>query len=152
MIALKTTPMTTDWKRRLRKRNRDIVKGFPAMAALRKKILSVAGEEVCLPDIEDDLTRLLARGEVSLGKGAILKKGEPCQCHRNSARLWEALPDKLSLCTGYGLSKDGAWRQHSWCVFNGPHGSIVETTVVRLAYFGYRLTQEEAEAFLSANY
>ena len=121
------------------------------MAALRRKLLSIGGEEVCFPDIEMDAQRIIDRGEIFASKGAILRKGAPCQCHSNSAKLWDANSDKLSICTGYALAKDGLWRQHSWAVFKGAGGSVVETTVRRLLYFGVRLTEMEAETFFSAN-
>ncbi|MGO9014423.1 MAG: hypothetical protein ACLQF0_05540 [Dissulfurispiraceae bacterium] len=150
-LKIKTTPMEAGWKHRLHKRNQDVFQQSPQLLPLRDKLLSTAGEEVCFPVIEEDLPLLLSRGEFFSGKSSILKKGAPCQCHSNSAHLWDANRKRLALCTGYALSKDGLWRQHSFCVFKGAGGSVVETTVKRLLYFGYRFNEQEAEAFLKLN-
>jgi len=65
--------------------------------------------------------------------------GEPNRCHDNVAAVleicggMEGAPNLLG-ATGYALSEDGLWRQHSWAV--GDEGEIFETTVGRTAYFG----------------
>lgn len=151
MPKIRTLPMDSEWKSRLQKRNRNLFTECPHLVPLRDKLLSLAGEETCLPSVEKDLPLLLSRGEVFLGKGSILRKGEPCRCHSNSAYLWDANSDKLAICTGYALSRDGLWRQHSWLVFKSTGGSVVETTVRRLLYFGVRLTDMESESFFFAN-
>lgn len=116
---------------------------------LKKKLLNIGGYAVILPVIEPDANKIINRGE--LFRKYTMMKGEPIQCHRNSALCWEANKDKVDLCTGYGLSKEGGiWRQHSFCVIKSS-GIVVETTVGRLAYFGFRMTQEEAELFLYEN-
>lgn len=54
------------------------------------------------------------------------------------------------LLTGYALSDDGYWRQHSsWCL--SPARRLIETTVRREHYFGFRLSEDEAFAFANAN-
>ena len=95
--------------------------------------------------IEEDINLLLAHGEIWLPIGLILKRGEPCGCHRNTARLWAANPEKLVIATGYYLSQDGMWRAHSWCLrATSRGGRIVETTNKALLYFGIPLNQKES--------
>ena len=117
---------------------------------LSSKILSLGGTRIIMPRCEEDTPKLISRGQFWLGDKALLNLGEPSQCHRNSALLWEANRDKLKICTGYALSPDGIWRQHTWCIWAKPGiNKIVETTVKRVIYFGYVMTEEECEEFLS---
>tara|TARA_Y100000310_G_scaffold103027_1_gene101175 strand:+ start:3056 stop:3604 length:549 start_codon:yes stop_codon:yes gene_type:complete len=110
------------------------------------KILAFGGEEVCMPYIEEDYASIMKRGVFMYGDDVELKKGLPSQCHFNSARLWDADSSNLSLMTGYALSDDGMWRQHSWCIHQ-ESGKIIETTELRIAYFGFVMTPDESEAF-----
>jgi hypothetical protein len=81
-----------------------------------------------------------------------MMKGRPSQCHFNSCRCWEANQDKAVLCTGYALSEDGMWRCHSWLVELRPRrNKIVETTVPRVAYFGFGMTTDESWDFYFDN-
>ena len=55
--------------------------------------------------------------------------------------------------TGYALSDDGMWRQHSWCICDAGEeyiedSIIIETTEKRLAYFGFIMDEEESEEFV----
>ena len=52
--------------------------------------------------------------------------------------------------TGYALSDDGLWRQHSWGLLTDDR--VVETTVARLRYFGAILTDPAAAEFVLANF
>jgi hypothetical protein len=119
---------------------------------LREKLLSFGGSEVCLPVTEDDLEEILNRGQLWYGDRIHMMKGRPNQCHRNSAYCWNANKEKAVLCTGYALSEDRMWRQHSWLVELRPRkNKIVETTVERVAYFGFAMTEEEANQFYFDN-
>ena len=70
-------------------------------------------------------------------------------CHQNLSRLWEKKRNGLiGIGTGYALSGDGLWRQHSWGV--GRLG-VVETTQGREKYFGRLLQGNDAELFAKAN-
>lgn len=114
------------------------------------KILSFGGKEVIVPDFEDDLDSIFHRGFYENGENADLNKGIPSQCHRNSCNLFEN-NDNTAIATGYALSTDGYWRQHSWCI-DTLSGKIIETTEKRVAYFGFIMTFEEAEDFCWDNY
>jgi hypothetical protein len=59
------------------------------------------------------LQLLLLRGK-ALDGAVELIPGEERNCHSNSARLWRESKEILALATGYALSEDGLWRQHSW--------------------------------------
>ena len=123
------------------------------MVELRDMLLSIGGQEVCMPMYEEDLENILDRGQLWLGDRITMMKGLPSQCHLNSTRLWYANKDKVALCTGYALSEDGVWRQHSWCIHIKPRKNrVAETTVERIAYFGFAMTPEEAEEFYDDMY
>lgn len=122
---------------------------------IHKKLLSFGGSETCFPDIEEDMRRILSRGQLWLGDRTRLIKGEDSRCHANACNLWLAnrSAHEIAICTGYALSKDGIWRQHSWLVLRQPRSvEIVETTVRRTAYFGFVMTIEEANKFVDDNY
>ena len=78
--------------------------------------------------------------------------GEDCHCHSNSALLWEVNKDKTVICTGYALSADGMWRQHSWLIHRKPRSNrVVETTEPRILYYGFAMTPELCEEFVNEN-
>ena len=89
----------------------------------------------------EDVTPLLERGQIWIPEPHEIDylEGEPTRCHDNVCEFWRDEPDRYVLATGYGLSDDGLWRPHSWLVEPQNDGPprIVETTVGRLAYFGY---------------
>jgi hypothetical protein len=110
----------------------------PEHKELERTLLAV----VCLPD--PNLGALLRRGSVFKGR-PLLRRGWRNQCHRNVALEHLASHRRLKVATGYYLSRDGCWRQHSW-LWDGEVGRIVETTVPASRYFGVVL--DEAETFL----
>lgn len=118
----------------------------PQLEPLKKKLLSIGGWAVCLPRIEEDLKKILGRGQIFLGRSQIIL-GEPNSCHSNCCCLWQS-NEEFKICTGYALSKDGMWRQHSWCYTD----KVIETTVKRIRYFGFIMTNEEAELFVDENF
>jgi hypothetical protein len=67
--------------------------------------------------------------------------------HQNVASLWKQRKKRSRLkaiATGYALSEDGMWRWHTWGI-GATH--ILETTLVRLQYFGIPMDAEDADAF-----
>jgi hypothetical protein len=54
----------------------------------------------------------------------------------------------VGIGTGYALSADGLWRQHSWGV---RRQGILETTAPREKYFGILLQGSSADSFAEAN-
>lgn len=99
---------------------------------------------------EEDIGKLLGRGYARSGRGVKLAKGAPSQCHRNTALLWDANRSRSTIVTGWALSDDGIWRQHSW-VKDMEADRLYETTEKRTLYFGFDLTPEEAEDFYQNN-
>lgn len=122
------------------------------MAALRDRLLSFGGQQVSMPYTEDDLESIMTRGQLWYGDRTRMIKGEMSQCHKNSCALWELNKNLLMIATGYALSDDGMWRQHSWLVHIKPRkNKIIETTTPRVAYFGFVMTEEEAYEFCEWN-
>ena len=124
---------------------------------LHTMLLNIGGVENCFPDIEEDMENILSRGQFWPGKSKMMV-GQPSRCHANSANLWEQNQTKdVRICTGYALSPDGIWRQHSWLTHYYKTATqhrhrLIETTVKRLAYFGFEMTQEESRDFAHNNY
>ena len=53
--------------------------------------------------------------------------------------------DAVAVGTGYALSRDLLWREHSWAWDRD--GRLIETTETRTRYFGIRMDGPEAEWF-----
>lgn len=96
---------------------------------IMRRLLDFGGYAVVMAWHESDAEAILERGQLWYGDRIIMQKGEPSQCHTNSAMLWEAnksrtlegpYREELALATGYAMSEDGLWRQHSWCVLRTP--------------------------------
>jgi len=121
-----------------------------AHRALIAHILQFGGEEVCMPGEESDLHELTHRGEFLYGAGAKMKTMRRCECHANSAALWTKNPAALRIMTGYALTVDGMWRQHTWCI-EVATGRPIETTTGRIAYYGVVLDEDEASRFALTN-
>lgn len=120
---------------------------------LRDRLLTFGGEQACMPAYEEDLKKIMERGQLWYGDRLKMMKGAPSQCHWNSCQLWDANKEKTKIATGYALTKDGLWRQHSWVIWIKPRKNIVvETTEKRVAYFGYVMTNEECEEFWENNF
>lgn len=111
------------------------------MLKLRDRLLLWGGSEVCMSFFEEHTQRLLNQGKVWEPKGLTLKKGAASGCHSNILKLHAANPDATLCAYGYGLSADGMWRSHSWCIQDGAR--VVETTTRRVLYYGFIYTEEE---------
>jgi len=119
---------------------------------LEQKLLSYGGRRMVYVG-EPDLEKILCRGEVFEGP-SVLIHGEPNQCHKNAACLWNSGRLFYALATGYALFDDGLWRAHSWVVRKRPTAKqrrVIETTVRQVKYFGFVLTEAEAEVFYQEN-
>lgn len=124
----------------------------PKLIDLSGALIAFGGESTCLPDYEEDLNKIVTRGQLWGRKSLNYLKGARSKCHLNSSLAWQANQDKIFIATGYALSKDGTWHQHSWCVQvkdNGP--CIIETTEARELYFGFVLTLDESIEFVDMN-
>lgn len=162
--SLKWNPMSEDWKSCCKERSfwgQDTLKKMKQMHPqmddrlfeLRTKLLEFAGEAVCLPAYEEDLDNILSYGQFWLGNNVKHMKGEPSHCHSNTSNLWEQNKDITNICTGYALSDDGLWRQHSWLIWHKARSNqIVETTTSRIAYYGFVMSYDMCEDFAYNNY
>jgi hypothetical protein len=124
-------------------------------APLRDRLLAIGGLVALIARVEGDLEPLLVRGVLWLGSGARVARGNDCQCHANSAALWAQDTAHYQIATGYALSEDGIWRQHTWVIERPGEvttAQIVETTEPRVAYYGYPMTVAEAESFADQNW
>lgn len=110
----------------------------------RAHLLSRGGHDVVPPlHPETNLVTLLLNARIRPGDDVTYAPGAPSDCHDNVLTLLAAgtTPDGTPITgseTGYALSDDGLWRQHSWA--NTPDEKIVETTEPRLAYAGINTT------------
>ena len=122
----------------------------PRLHHLKRRLLALGGEAGIFMPRTPWLGRLLQRGTIFAGESR-LRKGLHGRCHYNSARLWSAARAQRKIVTGYALSDDGCWWQHSW-VLEPSEGQppIIETTNKRLLYFGVVLTPQESKQFLHA--
>ena len=123
------------------------------MFDLREKLLSFAGSDVCMPVVDGDLNEILSRGQIWYGDRLQMRTGQPSQCHRNSSYLWSKNKERYVLCTGYALTPDGMWRSHTWLIEPRVRKSrVIETTVPRILYFGFAMTEKQAEEFAEMNF
>ena len=115
-----------------------------AWLAFEETLLRHGGRRAVPPLEPDVLIGLLAEeGAVFEGDTATVAAGEPSDCHVNAARMWRAHGCD-AIGTGYALSDDGLWRQHSW---GSAQGFAVETTTSRLRYFGVVMSGDRAKWF-----
>jgi hypothetical protein len=63
-------------------------------------------------------------------------------------QLWDEKPKTYKIATGWALSTDGIWRQHTWLL---KKTGIFETTSYRLLYYGYALDEIAANNFWLEN-
>ena len=151
-------PMDAEWLQEVNKRwwgpaNHVLPANVdPWIFEIRDKLLTIGGQAAAMSRNDPDDKKLYARGVWFPGDIAKSVHGTPCECHSNSCRYFEKHSDAM-ICTGYALSQDGMWRAHSWCleVLKSGKRRIIETTLPRVAYFGFVMTRDEAEMFCEMN-
>lgn len=120
---------------------------YDQLRELRIQLLSYGGEEV-VPVCEPYVESLLQDGESLSPASVVYVDGEPSQCHRNAAVLYEKEDSVTKIGAGWALSDDGLWRQHSWAM----RGDVlVETTEPRVLYFGVLFDGSDADEFVAKN-
>lgn len=137
--------MDEERKRFLQKRTDQMLEKRPYLKPLLKRLLSLGGEAVVLWNDNNGpygVAHLIEQGSLFNKQGLEVIKGEPSRCHENVFALWANKPDDYLIVTGYGLSDDGIWRPHSWCV-DRKTGKIIETTERREEYFGVEFSEHE---------
>lgn len=123
---------------------RNKLANHPELLPLRKKLLSIGGEEI-VPRFEEDLDEIMQRAKL-FRKNVRFIDGSPSSCHSNVAMLYQR--GIVKIATGWALSDDGLWRQHTWGIDNN---EIIETTETRNKYFGFILNTAESELFVDRN-
>jgi hypothetical protein len=137
-------------KQMLTMRRREATRRFPVLGKLRKKLLSMGGEELVIDPLHPEFNALQAQGLLLYGQEfggkSRLTKLEPNRCHENASVLFRRDPHCVSIGTGWALSNDGLWRTHSWAI---DKKGLIETTSRRVKYFGLVLSGGTAEMFAS---
>lgn len=144
-----TDPVEPERAEFLRKKSEELPEH---LRPLEKKLLSLGGSFALIKPNEKDHEKILSRGERRPGKGkhVYFLDGEPSRCHETAAEEAAKDPAWLGIATGYALSQDGVWRQHSWGHWHKTR-NIVESTEERVLYFGFVLRDEEALGFIFSN-
>jgi hypothetical protein len=141
--------MTKGQQDLLGRRLRAAIKSQPEIELLRGLLLELGGVELVAASGFDPDAPLLVRFGFEMSGFVEYKVMERSECHKNIAALWQAKQSRLvGIGTGYALSDDGLWRQHSWGI---RLDSILETTRVRVKYFGRALRGREADSFAVLN-
>jgi hypothetical protein len=116
-----------------------------AITVLKAKLFTIAGDRIS-PQPCWFVSDIASHGRL-IELPTKLRRVDGNRCHHNVAWLWEQRKTSSRLkaiATGYALSEDGMWRPHSWCLTTT---YILETTVVRLQYFGISMNAEDADAY-----
>ena len=134
----------------LRRRLRVAVGQQPDLKILRTLLLRIGGTELVAPIRFDPDVQLLMDSGFDMSGPVKCRIMRRSACHENIARLWKAKHRGLvGVGTGYALSDDGLWRQHSWGI---RRDGILETTLTRARYFGIRLQGADADSFAACNF
>jgi hypothetical protein len=113
-----------------------------------RHLLSYGGDLVVPPrQPDEDLDEFLAHGRAH-GAASRTVEGGNNACHANAAILWID-GAVTAIGTGYALSDDNLWRQHSWGI--DTDGTLVETTIGRQLYVGLTLSGVAALRFAVSN-
>lgn len=121
----------------------------PDLKRLKTLLLKLGGSFIVAPSEPDaDIPALIESGFVMNGV-VTTKCLKASMCHQNVAGVWRARRfGILGVATGYALSEDGLWRQHSWGLLRD---GVLETTRSRARYFGILLQGEKADEFAHRN-
>jgi hypothetical protein len=141
--------MDDEQKAFLERRFADATKRQPELRLLRRMLLKLGGQFVVAPSKRDpDLSALLESGFV-MGGPVKLVAMKTNSCHQNLANIWRTQKfGVIGIGTGYVLTEDQLWRQHSWGVLRE---GILETTKERTKYFGILLQGSRADRFARFN-
>ena len=139
--------MTKGQRDLLGRRLRAAIISQPEIKLLRALLLELGGVEL-VAAFDPDAPLLILSGFAMSGS-VENKVMERSACHKNISVLWIAKQSRLvGIGTGYALSNDGLWRQHSWGI---RRNGILETTEGRVKYFGRARKGREADSFAALN-
>ena len=140
---MSTAVIDNQRKEFLSNRLREAIAKQPQLEQLNTLLLGLGGEFL-VPRPDDYVLFLLEHGFLTAGP-ITMHKMAPSSCHHNVAILWkERQHGMVAIATGYALSDDGLWRQHSWGILRN---GVLETTEPRSKYFGFVLQGREADLF-----
>ena len=141
--------MTPEQKKFLQARFKKASDEQPEIKGLKQLLLRLGGGYVVAPpSVDRDVPALLERGLVMHGPIKV-KRMRSSMCHQNIFTVWRSkVPRLIAIGTGYALSEDGLWRQHSWGVLRD---GLLETTAIRSMYFGLLLQGKDAQEFAMRN-
>jgi hypothetical protein len=119
------------------------------MRRLKVILLRFGGELlVAPPKLDPDVPALLVFGFLMSGP-VNLKCMRENSCHQNVASIWKTRRFGIvGVATGYALSDDGLWRQHTWGILRN---GVLETTKERTKYFGILHQGAGADHFAECN-
>jgi hypothetical protein len=120
----------------------------PSYRELEERLLGIGGNRVDFR-LEPDLATLLAHGNAYRPDRRVFESMSN-SCHENASELWVRDYPDTDIVTGWALSDDGCWRQHTWG-FRPEGGTWVETTEPRIAGYGIALVGQEALQFAIEN-
>jgi hypothetical protein len=129
---------------RVAEQDRDQPGYAAAWDGLARLMLRHGGSHVVPPLQPDPLLDILVAEATEWDGPSRRVRGDASDCHRNVAHLWRS-GDAVAIGTGYALSGDELWREHSWGF--GAGGELLETTVARVRYVGIRLDGDRAAWF-----
>ncbi len=141
--------MTPEREEFLSHRLREAISNQPELGRLKELLLELGGEFLVAPPKPDqDVPMLLEHGFLMSGP-ITLNVMKSSSCHQNVALVWMRKEFEIvGIATGYALSADGLWRQHTWGVLRN---GILETTEDRLKYFGLLFQGKRADFFAESN-
>ena len=144
-----TEAMSEERRSLLDRRFREAARKQPDLRVLRRLLLGIGGSHLVAPPWPDErLSTLIEDGFVMAGP-VVRRTMKESRCHTNIAEVWARGRHRLiGIGTGYSLSDDGLWRQHSWGL---RREGILETTAPRVKYFGVLLQHWLADSFATAN-
>jgi hypothetical protein len=142
-------PHEPEWEALIRDKNRAAFAEDPRRVELERRLLGLGGTIALLFLADPQIGELLDRGRYFPGAGALMRLGEPSACHANTAMMFVRSRGEVRVASGYALTPDGLWRQHSWGV-DVEDGRILETTCRRVRYYGYVLNDVESAMRLLA--
>lgn len=116
-----------------------------AWLAFARILLSHGGALAVPPATPDPLLGMLhEQGAVYPSSDVVCVDGTASQCHQNAVALWRS-GQAAFIGTGYALSDDELWREHSWAW--DLRGNLLETTTARACYFGLRFEGDNCQWF-----
>ncbi|MGB8029354.1 MAG: hypothetical protein WCF30_06775 [Terracidiphilus sp.] len=141
--------MISEQKKFLQGRLREAMGEQPDLRRLKAILLRYGGDFlVAPPKLDPDVPALLVLGFLMSGPVSV-KSMKANSCHQNIASIWKTHKYGIvGVATGYALSADGLWRQHSWGILRN---GVLETTEERLKYFGILHQGAEADHFAECN-